>query len=123
MSNPRCEAVIVALSRRASGLSHVGVVRSTNQDSAFIGKRLLVIADGMGGHAVGDIASATAVQRIRHLDEDEKLGPADLEQTINTTQQDIIDSASAEPVLSDTGTTINSLNLDGDQLTIAQIGD
>lgn len=113
----------MALALRASGLSHVGVVRSTNQDSAFIGKRLLVMADGMGGHAGGDIASATAVQRIRHLDGDEKLGPADLEQTIYTAQQDIIDRVSAEPVLSGMGTTITSLILDGDQLTMAHIGD
>src|SRR5690625_7280786 len=119
MSNPRCEAVIVALSRRASGLSHVGVVRSTNQDSAFIGKRLLVIADGMGGHAGGDIASATAVQRIRHLDGDEELGPPDLQPTLYTAQQDIIHRVSAQPVLSGLGTTITSRIWAGVQLPMA----
>ena len=113
----------MVLALRASGLSHVGVVRSTNQDSAFIGQRLLVMADGMGGHAGGDIASATAVHRIRELDTDTDLGPADLEETIYTAQQDIIDRVNSEPVLSGMGTTVTSLILDGDQFTLAHIGD
>jgi len=113
----------VTLALRASGLSHVGVVRSTNQDSAFIGQRLLVMADGMGGHAGGDIASATAVKRIRELDADPALGPADLEETIQAAQRNIIDRVSTEPVLSGMGTTVTSLLLDGAEFTLAHIGD
>jgi len=113
----------VALALRASGLSHVGVVRSSNQDSAFIGNRLLVMADGMGGHAGGDIASATAVKRIRELDADADRGPGDLESTIFAAQDDIVARVAVEPVLSGMGTTITSLILDSDEFTMAHIGD
>lgn len=113
----------MTLALRASGLSHVGVVRSSNQDSAFIGQRLLVMADGMGGHAGGDIASAIAVKRIRELDSDADRGPSDLEEIIYTAQKDIIARVSTEPVLSGMGTTITSLILDADQFTLAHIGD
>lgn len=113
----------MALELRASGLSHVGVVRATNQDSAFIGNRLLVMADGMGGHAGGDIASATAVKRIRQLDADEQRGPTDLEDIIYAAQADIIDRVKHEPVLSGMGTTITALILDSDEFTLAHIGD
>lgn len=113
----------MALALRASGLSHVGVVRSSNQDSAFIGNRLLVMADGMGGHAGGDIASATAVKRIRELDPDLDRGPADLEATIFEAQDDIVARVAIEPVLAGMGTTITSLILDSDEFTMAHIGD
>src|SRR5690625_7516009 len=81
------------------------------------------MADGMGGHAGGDIASATAVKRIRELDADPALGPADLEETIQAAQRNIIDRVSTEPVLSGMGTTVTSLLLDGAEFTLAHIGD
>lgn len=113
----------MGLSLQASGLSHVGVVRSSNQDSGFVGQRLLVMADGMGGHAGGDIASATAVHRIEEFDRVQKPKLSGLEDIILTAQRDIVDRVAVEPVLSGMGTTISALMLDDDALLFAHIGD
>ena len=62
------------LTLRFAARSDVGLVRADNQDSAFAGPHLLVVADGMGGAAGGDIASSLAVGRLAAL-EGEALGP------------------------------------------------
>lgn len=49
--------------------SHVGMVRNNNQDSGYAGNRLFLVADGMGGHAGGDVASAKVTLAIAHIDE------------------------------------------------------
>ena len=54
---------------RYAALSDVGRVRRDNQDSGYAGPNLLVIADGVGGSARGDIASAATVEVLRKLDE------------------------------------------------------
>ena len=50
--------------------SDVGLVRKDNQDSGYAGPHLLVVADGMGGHAGGDIASATVITELVEIDHD-----------------------------------------------------
>ena len=58
----------MALILRFAARSDVGKVRSKNDDSAYAGNYLAVVADGMGGHVGGDVASASTVLDLVHLD-------------------------------------------------------
>ncbi|GAA1350200.1 PP2C family protein-serine/threonine phosphatase [Falsarthrobacter nasiphocae] len=102
----------------------VGQVRQKNDDSAYAGRRLAVLGDGMGGHAGGNVASATAVLGLAPLDrpglEDAALSLADEIQNANLLMNEIVKT---NPELSGMGTTLTALLIDGDRLQFAHIGD
>lgn len=106
--------------------SDVGLVRSNNQDSAYAGPHLLVVADGMGGAAGGDIASSIAVGRLAGLDS-EAHGPdealEELKSAIAQAHSEIVDRAHNDPELSGLGTTVTALLRAGSSLSMAHIGD
>src|SRR5947199_7691558 len=56
---------------RYAARSDRGLVRSSNQDSVYAGPRLLALADGMGGHAAGEVASKLVIAALVPLDDDE----------------------------------------------------
>lgn len=58
----------MALELNFAARSDVGRVRSKNDDSAYVGRYLAVVADGMGGHVGGDVASASVVLDLAPLD-------------------------------------------------------
>jgi serine/threonine protein phosphatase PrpC len=64
----------VTLVLRYAARSDRGLVRSNNEDSVYAGARLLALADGMGGHAAGEVASQLVIAGLAHLDEDEPGG-------------------------------------------------
>jgi len=116
----------VSIGLRYAARSDVGLVRANNQDSAYAGPHLLMVADGMGGHAGGDVASSVAVAAFAPLD-DEAHGPddalAELEQAMESAREEIIARSEAEPDLTGMGTTVTAILRTGNKLAMAHIGD
>lgn len=112
------------LSLRYAALSDVGRVRKDNQDSGYASERLLVIADGVGGAARGDIASSTAVQILRRLDAPP---PEDvleaLAGAIHRAHDRIAELVEEDPELEGTSTTVTAALFEGDRVGVGHIGD
>ncbi|MDY0908075.1 PP2C family serine/threonine-protein phosphatase [Microbacterium sp. CFBP9034] len=107
-------------------ISHTGKVRSNNQDSGYAGSNLFVVADGMGGHAGGDVASSLAIARLEGLDRPfETTGAAEkeLRDAIGDAAAQLIDTVSDRPELAGMGTTVSALVMVDDYAVIAHIGD
>src|SRR6478672_619276 len=106
--------------------SDVGMVRSENQDSGYAGPRLLAMADGMGGHAGGDIASSVVIGALADLD-GEALGSAEaskaLLRRITTANDELADRVKADPSLHGMGTTLIAILRSQNKLVLAHIGD
>lgn len=111
---------------RAAAVSHVGKIRSNNQDSGYAGHELFVVADGMGGHAGGDVASAIAVNRIKEADgEYETATEAEfaLQSALIAANSLLAETVFEHPELTGMGTTVSALMRVGDEMAIAHIGD
>jgi len=110
--------------------SHVGRVRSVNQDrfAEFEdgrGNRLLVVADGMGGHQGGETASRLAVEAIGEVfGRSEESLEKRIRTAIETANQRVHECASADPDLAGMGTTVVALCLgEGGEAWVAHVGD
>jgi protein phosphatase len=106
--------------------SDVGLVRSTNQDSGYAGPHLLVLADGMGGPAGGDIASSVAVAHLAPLDDD--VHPADdlldlLREAVEDAHDELMERSQEDPALAGLGTTCIALLRSNNKLGMVHIGD
>ena len=105
--------------------SDIGLVRQDNEDAAYAGGRLLAVADGMGGHAHGEVASAAAIEALRPLDTsvpDEELLNA-LEHAVLRAGSTLRDMVEADPSLRGMGTTLTALLWSGSRLGLVHIGD
>lgn len=125
----RAEGITTPLKRplimRYAARSDVGRVRAKNDDSAYVGRHLAVVADGMGGHAGGDVASAATVLDMIHLDHDDYDGDAGtvLADEIQTANSLLSELVHINPKLAGMGTTVTALLLAEGKLHFAHIGD
>lgn len=111
---------------RAHAVSNVGLVRSSNQDSGYAGDRLFLVADGMGGHAGGDVASAIATHHLTILDHayaTPREVEAEATATFVSAAGALADAVAEHPELTGMGTTVSGLvRVDGHVVTM-HIGD
>jgi protein phosphatase len=106
--------------------SDVGKVRSSNQDSGYAGINLFFVADGMGGHAGGDIASAITSQHVATADEpvdSSEQAEQKLIDYIYQANQKLSESVAEHPEIAGMGTTFSGIMLTGTRVSIAHIGD
>lgn len=113
----------LALSYAAS--SHVGLLRTGNEDSGYSGPRLLAVADGMGGHAAGEVASAVTIARIAALDEDAPGGDllAALSEAATEANGTLREMVAANTSLNGMGTTLTALLFSEARIGVLHIGD
>ena len=105
--------------------SHVGLIRGNNEDSAYAGPHLLALADGMGGHAAGEIASQLMISHIAHVDD---VGPGDdmcgqLADAMTEGNAAIANQIDINPATEGMGCTLDAFFFNDDTLAICHVGD
>ena len=113
------------LALRVVSHSEIGLVRKNNQDSGYTSPHLLVVADGMGGAAAGDLASAVAVDTLMRVDES-TTGQAMLDVmsgAVEDANDRIADLIADDVSLDGMGTTVTAALFDGAELGLVHIGD
>ena len=115
------------LTVRAFGATHTGRVRAGNEDSYLIGESVYAVADGMGGHQAGEIASDAALEPLRALDVVAMTGPAEvsdaLAAAVHQANALVVERAQGDPALEGMGTTLTAIAVHEGQLHLAHVGD
>lgn len=116
----------MSIQLRYAARSHVGLVRKNNQDSGYAGPHLLVLADGMGGPAGGDIASSVALAHLAPLDADSHA--ADdllnlLRSAIGAAHEELVNLSESHEELAGLGTTCVAILRSGNKMAMVHIGD
>ncbi|MGY2083529.1 PP2C family protein-serine/threonine phosphatase [Blastococcus sp. SYSU DS0539] len=110
---------------RYAARSDRGLIRGNNQDSVYAGPRLLAVADGMGGHAAGDVASKVVIAALEHLDDDTPSG--DMLQSLRSAVFDgsehLREVIRESPQLEGMGTTLTAILFAGGRLALCHVGD
>jgi len=115
----------MSLVLRYAARSDRGLIRGNNQDSVYAGPRLLAVADGMGGHAAGDVASKVVIAALEHLDDDAPSGDMlqALRQAVFEGSEHLREVIRESPQLEGMGTTLTAILFAGGRLALCHVGD
>jgi protein phosphatase len=115
----------VTLVLRYAARSDRGLIRGNNQDSVYAGPRLLAVADGMGGHAAGDVASKVVIAALEHLDDDTPSGDLlqALREAVFEGSEHLREVIRESPQLEGMGTTLTAILFAGGRLALCHVGD
>jgi PPM family protein phosphatase len=111
----------------AAGTTDVGRVRKGNEDALHVGDSVFAVADGMGGHLAGEIASATALEPVKEID-GKVFSDADgaivaLRDAFVAANAEVSGLADKEPRYRGMGTTLTVAMVEGRRLHLAHVGD
>ncbi|MBW8766540.1 MAG: serine/threonine-protein phosphatase [Geodermatophilales bacterium] len=115
----------MSLVLRYAARSDRGLIRGNNQDSVYAGPRLLAVADGMGGHAAGDVASKVVIAALEHLDDDAPSGDLlqSLREAVFEGSEHLREVIRESPQLEGMGTTLTAILFAGGRLALCHVGD
>ncbi len=115
----------MTLALRYAVRSDVGLLREGNEDSAYAGPRLLAVADGMGGHAAGEVASSVAISALADLDGEQSTSDLvrALADAVKRANQALHDMVAADPSIGGMGTTLTAMLWSPPRLALCHIGD
>jgi serine/threonine protein phosphatase PrpC len=115
----------MTLALRYAVRSDVGLLREGNEDSAYAGPHLLAIADGMGGHAAGEVASAVAISALAGLDSELPVGDLLdlLSAAVASANSTLHEMSLQDPSVEGMGTTLTALLWSGSAVALCHIGD
>jgi len=112
------------------GITHIGRIRDTNEDSILLecerAPYYLVVADGMGGHAAGEVASRMACVYLKEYIEELRetiLTEHKIVKAVTYANQKLVELAKGDPTLQGMGTTMTLAHVDGGSVVVAQVGD
>jgi PPM family protein phosphatase len=109
----------------AAARTHTGLIRRRNEDAAYAGQSLFAVADGLGGHIAGDIASTTVIDTL--LYHDRPVDPADLPDALGRAVSEANDALrhkiEATPDLAGMGTTLVAMLWSDTAAALANVGD
>ena len=111
---------------RAGAATDTGRVRSNNEDNMLVSERLFAVADGMGGHSAGEVASQVAIDALRVAFNGDPTIDG-LVDAVRRANDAVLAKADDDPALSGMGTTLTAVALvpatDGDELVVVNVGD
>ena len=115
----------MSLVLRAVAASDVGLVRGNNEDAVFVGDRLLVVADGMGGLPAGELASDIVARALADVDAqpDSNEPLQDLCAALEAANRRIGAAVAEDDERDGMGTTVTALLLAGDRVAALNVGD
>ncbi|MEO3855540.1 Stp1/IreP family PP2C-type Ser/Thr phosphatase [Acrocarpospora sp. B8E8] len=115
----------MTIALRYAARSDVGLLREGNEDSAYASGRLLAVADGMGGHAHGEVASSVAIAALSSLDKDaygsDLLGT--IEAAVRDANHQLHSMVARDPSLKGMGTTLTAMLWNGTRFALVHVGD
>ncbi|MGW0482884.1 Stp1/IreP family PP2C-type Ser/Thr phosphatase [Nonomuraea sp. NPDC003214] len=115
----------MTIALRYAARSDVGLLREGNEDSAYASGRLLAVADGMGGHAHGEVASSVAIAAMASLEEAQQGGDLlnAIEAAVRDANRKLHEMVGRDPSLKGMGTTLTAMLWNGTQVALVHVGD